>query len=242
MRKFGLVGESLTHSFSSSFFAHYFEKEKIEAEYSNYEISSIEEITSVFSTTDLCGLNVTFPYKESILPFLDELADSAKSIGAVNVIEFKGGKKIGHNTDAYGFQKSIQPFLTNLHERAMIIGTGGASKAVASVFRSLGIDPLFITRTPKAAHQFGYDEINQHMLKACKVIVHCTPVGTCPHIQNVIPFPFEYLSKDHLVIDLIYNPDKTSFLQKAEEMGATILNGRSMLHQQAIKAWEIWNI
>lgn len=241
MRKFGLIGKTLHHSFSITFFTQFFEKENLNAEYLNYELAEIADIAPLFKSGNLSGLNVTIPYKESIIPFLNELSDDAREIGAVNVIQFKDGKTIGHNSDAFGFHQSIKPFLTNLHERALIIGTGGASKAIHHVFKSLGIDTITISRTPKGSKQFSYEEINGHMLNACKVIIHCTPVGTFPNIDDVVPFPFEHLTKDHLVIDLIYNPEKTKFLQKAQENGATILNGESMLHQQALKAWEIWN-
>lgn len=241
MRKFGLIGKTLYHSFSKTFFTQFFEKENLNAEYLNYELAEIEEISPLIHSNTFSGLNVTIPYKESIIPFLDELSEDARKIGAVNVIQFKNNKIIGHNSDAFGFHQSIKPFLTNLHERALIIGTGGASKAIHYVFKSLGIDTITISRTPKGSKQFSYEEINYHMLNACKVIVHCTPVGTFPNIDDVVPFPFEHLTKDHLVIDLIYNPEKTKFLQKAQENGATILNGESMLHQQALKAWEIWN-
>jgi shikimate dehydrogenase len=242
MRKFGLIGKTLHHSFSKTFFTSYFEREKVDAEYCNFELSEIEEILPLFHSNSVSGLNVTIPYKQSVIPFLDELSIEAKEIGAVNVIQFKDGKTIGHNSDAFGFHQSIKPFLTNLHERALIIGTGGASKAVEYVFKSLGIDTFSISRNPYGDKQFSYSEINNHMLNSCKVIVHCTPVGTFPNEEDVIEFPFEYLTKDHLVIDLIYNPIKTKFLRLAEEHGATILNGESMLHQQALKAWEIWNL
>ena len=242
MRKFGLIGKTLTHSFSKIFFTAYFEKEKIEANYSNFELNEIEEISSLLKSQTVSGLNVTIPYKQSVIPFLDELSADAKAIGAVNFIQFKEGKTIGHNSDAFGFHQSIKPFLTNLHERALIMGTGGASKAVEYVFKSLGIDTISISRNPKGEKQFSYAEINHHMLSACKVIVHCTPVGTFPNENSVIDFPFEHLTKDHLVVDLIYNPVKTKFLELAQKNGATILNGESMLHQQAIKAWEIWNL
>ena len=241
MRKFGLIGKTLHHSFSKSFFTEFFEKEKIDADYSNYELNEISDITTLFDSKSFSGLNVTIPYKQSIIPFLDELSDEAKSIGAVNVVQFNNGEIIGHNSDAFGFHQSIKPFLTNLHERALIIGTGGASKAVEYVFKSLGIDTISISRNPIGEKQFSYTDINHHMLNACKVIVHCTPVGTFPNENDVIPFPFEFLTKDHLVVDLIYNPEKTKFLQLAQEHGATILNGQSMLQQQALKAWEIWN-
>ena len=241
MLKFGLLGKSLSHSFSKTFFTDLFQKNNINGEYLNFEVPSIEYVSEILNDENLKGLNVTIPYKQEIVPYLDKLSQEALKIGAVNVIQFKEGKTIGHNTDAFGFHQSIKPFLTNLHERALIIGNGGASKAVEYVFKSLGIDVIFISRNPEKENQFGYDEINEHMLRACKVIVNCTPVGTFPNIEDCIPFPFEYLSQDHLVVDLIYNPKQTVFLKKSKEFGATILNGESMLHQQALKAWEIWN-
>lgn len=240
MHKYGLLGKSLAHSFSKSFFDHYFAQNAINATFENKEITSIEQFPSLHKE-GFSGLTVTIPYKEQIIPYLDELSPEAKAIGAVNVIQLKEGKRIGHNSDAYGFHQSIKPFLTNKHERALIIGTGGASKAVEYVFKSLGIDVFFISRTPNSPNQFSYEEINDHMLNACKVIVNCTPVGTFPAIDECIDFPFHFLTNEHLVIDLIYNPAKTMFLKKAEEKGATILNGESMLKQQALKAWEIWN-
>lgn len=241
MLKFGLLGKSLSHTFSKTFFTDLFQKNNINGEYLNFEVPSIEYVSEILNDENLKGLNVTIPYKQEIVPYLDKLSQEALKIGAVNVIQFKEGKTIGHNTDAFGFHQSIKPFLTNLHERALIIGNGGASKAVEYVFKSLGIDVIFISRNPEKENQFGYDEINEHMLRACKVIVNCTPVGTFPNIEDCIPFPFEYLSQDHLVVDLIYNPKQTVFLKKSKEFGATILNGESMLHQQALKAWEIWN-
>lgn len=240
MRKYGLLGKSLAHSFSKTFFERYFVQNSINAIFENKEIASIEEFSSILKD-DFSGLTVTIPYKETIIPFLDEITSEAKEIGAVNVIQFKDGKRIGHNSDAYGFQQSIKPFLTNLHERALILGTGGASKAVAHVFKSIGIDVIFCSRNPSGPKEFSYDLLNEHMVNACKVIINCTPIGTFPNVDESIDFPFQFLTKDHLVVDLIYNPAKTKFLQKAEEVGATILNGESMLKEQALKAWEIWN-
>lgn len=240
MRTFGLIGKTLGYSFSKGFFDQYFEKNNIDAQFLNFELAKIEEIQEVFAK-DVSGLTVTIPYKESVIPFLDELSGEAKAIGAVNVIAFRDGKKIGHNSDAFGFHQSIKPFLTNQHERALVLGTGGASKAVAHVFKSLGIDVIYISRNPIGQKQFSYEAINEHMLKACKVIVNCTPVGTFPDVESCIEFPFQFLSPEHLVVDLIYNPVKTKFLQQAEQHGATILNGESMLKEQALKAWAIWN-
>jgi shikimate dehydrogenase len=241
MQRFGLIGKTLSHSFSPAFFEDYFLKNNIDASYELFELPEISDIETVFKQ-EISGLNVTIPYKEAVIPFLDELDEVAKTIGAVNVIAFKNGKKIGFNTDAFGFQQSIKPFLTFKHERALILGTGGASKAVEYVFKSIGIDVLYVSRNSEGkAKHFLYDDINEHMLNACKVIVNCTPVGTFPAIDEQPNFPYQFLSPDHLVIDLIYNPAKTKFLQNAEAQGAMILNGASMLREQALKSWEIWN-
>lgn len=241
MRKFGLLGKQLQHSFSQAFFTEKFDREGIAAVYVNVEIPVIEDVKTVLETGGFSGLNVTIPYKEAIIPYLDELSEEAQAIGAVNVVAFHNGKTVGHNTDAFGFHQSIKPFLTNRHERALILGTGGASKAVAHVFRSIGVDVLWVSREPQGDKQFPYDAINGHMLRACKVIVNCTPVGTFPNTDDCVPFPFEHLTAEHLVIDLIYNPEQTRFLQESAAHGATTLNGLSMLKEQALKGWAIWN-
>lgn len=240
MKHYGLLGKSLGYSFSKSFFESFFEKNAIEAEFSNIEIPSINQVTDVLKS-NLSGLCVTIPYKETILPFLDELSQEASEIGAVNVVQFHAGKRIGHNSDAFGFHQSIKPFLTNQHERALIIGTGGASKAVAYVLKRIGIDVFFISRNPNSVNQYGYSDINEHMVKSCKLIVHTTPIGTFPNTNESIDFPFQFLTSDHLVVDLVYNPPLSKFLLNSKDMGAVTLNGYSMLEQQALKAWEIWN-
>lgn len=242
MKRFGLIGKTLLHSFSPSFFKDYFKQNKIDAYYELLEISSIDQVDDILNDESISGLNVTVPYKIEIIPFLDEIDSVANEIGAVNVIAFRNGKKIGFNSDAFGFQQSIKPFLTFKHERALILGTGGASKAIEYVLKNLGIDVIYISRNPigKPKH-FSYSEINEHMLNACKLIVNCTPIGTFPTIDDCAEFPFQYLTEEHLVIDLIYNPQKTKFLSEAEKNGATILNGESMLKEQALKSWEIWN-
>lgn len=240
MRKFGLIGQTLGHSFSKQFFEQKFSTEEIAATFENIELQSIDEVKAVLSS-GYSGLSVTVPYKETIIPFLDELTEEAEAIGAVNSISFENGKAIGHNTDAHGFHQSIKPFLTNLHERALIIGTGGAAKAVAYVLRKIGLDVLFIARNPQGDNQFSIEAVNEHMLNACKLIVHCTPVGTFPNNSECIPFPFAFLTPEHLCVDLIYNPAETEFLKNSTSNGATILNGYSMLQEQAIKSWSIWN-
>lgn len=241
MKVYGLVGKTLQHSFSADFFSDYFVTENIAAKYQNFELAAIEDIQSVFDLKP-AGLNVTIPYKESVIPFLDELDPIAEKIGAVNTIVFDGDKKIGYNTDAFGFKQAIKPFLNNQHERALIFGTGGAAKAVASVLKEIGVDVIFISRNPIGKNKhFNYSEVNLQMLNACKLMVNCTPVGTFPTSADYLPLPYEGIGKDHLVIDLIYNPIKSVFLQKAESQGATIMNGEGMLKAQAMKSWSLWN-
>lgn len=241
MKVYGLVGKTLAHSFSSGFFADLFEREGIKAQYKNFELAAIEDIQSLYDLKP-AGLNVTIPYKERVIPFLDELDPIAEKIGAVNTIVFDGDKKIGYNTDAFGFQQAIKPFLTNQHERALLFGTGGAAKAVAYVLREIGIDVNYMTRNPGANNkQFSYSALNSQMLNACKLLVNCTPVGTFPKVNGSLPISFDGIGKDHLVIDLIYNPKQTVFLQNSLEKGATIMNGESMLKAQAMKSWALWN-
>ena len=239
MKTYGLIGRSLGHSFSKSFFKNYFSEHSIQARYENFELETIDEVSSLFEQ-EISGFNVTIPYKEVILPFLDELTDESKLIGAVNVVQILNGRKIGHNTDAFGFHQSIKPFLTNQHERAIIFGTGGASKAVEFVLKKIGVEVIFISRNPVRPDQFHYDEVNHHMLNACKLLVNTTPVGTFPNSHECIGISFSALTPEHLVVDLIYNPAKTKFLERAESEGAMILNGTSMLREQALKSWKIW--
>lgn len=241
MPEFGLIGKTLGYSFSKSYFEEKFTREGLDAQFKNFELPEIAAIEAVFSNPDLKGLSVTIPYKESVIPFLDALSEEAVEIGAVNCISFQKGQKTGHNTDAFGFHQMIKPFLTNEHERALILGTGGASKAVAYVLKKIGLDVIWISRNPEGAKEFPYEAINEHMLRACKVVVNCTPVGTFPDVDASVPFPFEHLTGSHLCIDLIYNPEETRFLRESKEQGAAILNGLSMLKEQANRAWEIWN-
>ncbi|MFM6935081.1 MAG: shikimate dehydrogenase family protein, partial [Flavobacteriales bacterium] len=181
-------------------------------------------------------------YKTEIIPFLDELDPLAEEIQAVNVISFENGKIKGHNTDVFGFQQSIKPFLTFHHERALIFGTGGASKAVAYVFQSLGIDVIFVSQKESSlSNHFTYADVNEHMIAACKVIVNCTPLGMYPQLDAYPQMPFDALSEEHLLIDLIYNPSETLFMKQGRAHGATAMNGLSMLQHQALKSWEIWN-
>ena len=241
MRKFGLIGKSLSHSFSKSFFENYFSLNKIEASFDNYEFQNSENLKAFLSRKEVLGCSVTIPYKEQIIPFLDDLTEEAKEVGAVNCIKLENNRWVGYNTDVFGFKQSIKPFLTNKHEKALVIGTGGAAKAVAYVLKEIGIEVLNISRTPQKRNQFGFEDINEYMLKACKLIINTSPVGMFPNDHETIPFPFSFLTSEHLVVDLIYNPEETLFLKEAKAIGAMILNGASMLKEQALKSWDIWN-
>lgn len=242
MKQFGLIGKQLSHSFSPSFFADFFQKKGIEANYASYELQEISDFIPLMKDGIFGGLNVTIPYKTAIIPFLDELDPLSAEIQAVNVIAFENGKSKGYNTDVYGFQQSIKPFLTFHHERALIFGTGGASKAVAHVFKSLGIDVIFVSQSASnLSNHFTYADVNEHMIAACKVIINCTPLGMSPSVHAAPEMPYEALSEEHLLIDLIYNPAETLFMKHGRAHGATAMNGLSMLQHQALMSWEIWN-
>jgi len=239
MKKYGLIGKSLGHSFSPTFFKDYFEEHRIDAQYELIELDSLDGCREKILEFD--GCNVTIPYKEEIIPFLDELSEEALAIGAVNVVEAKNDNLIGHNSDAFGFHQSIKPFLTSAHERALILGTGGASKAVVNVLKNIGLDIFYLSRNPVGENQFSYDDVNQQMIASCKMIVNTTPIGMYPNTEDLIPIPYDFLTEEHLLVDLIYNPRKTRFLYEGEANGATILNGETMLKEQALKSYRIWN-
>ena len=241
MKKYGLIGKSLSHSFSKSYFSSFFIENKINASYDEFEISCIDDVKDLLNSP-INGLNVTIPYKESIIPFLDELSSEAKEIGAVNTIKIINGKTKGYNTDAFGFHQSIKPFLTNKHEKAIVLGTGGASKAVAYILNNIGIDVFFVSRTPnRMLNHFSYDDLKKEMICACKLIVNTTPVGMYPDIHKLIPIDYSFLTEGHLCIDLIYNPKETLFLKNAIKNNAIVLNGNHMLIEQAKESWKIWS-
>ena len=240
-KNYALIGKSLSHSFSQKYFTDKFLREEISAAYHNVEITEKSELKSLLAM-DFDGFNVTMPYKEVIMDYLDELSPAAREVGAVNTIQVKEGKLIGHNTDVFGFQQMIKPFFESQHERALIIGTGGASKAVAYVLENLGVSVVYLSRQPKRANEFGYDDLNENMITFNGIIVNTTPVGMFPAVDSFIELPFEALTTRHLVVDLIYNPEETVFLRKAKEQGAKTINGLTMLHQQAEQAWKIWNM
>ncbi|MBD0778694.1 shikimate dehydrogenase [Maribacter sp. ANRC-HE7] len=239
---YGLVGKNIAYSFSESYFEEKFKKLGLKGySYRNFDLPQIEDFTPLIQQNKhIKGLNVTIPYKEAVIPYLDRLNKKAKKIGAVNTIKFtKKGLK-GYNTDIYGFKKSIKPFLTKNHTKALILGTGGASKAVAFVFGELGIEFKFVSRRPKK-NQLQYTDLNEKTMKEYTVLVNCTPLGTFPNIEEKPNIPYQWITDAHLLFDLIYNPEKSAFLLEGENQGASICNGLRMLELQAEKAWKIWN-
>ena len=241
MKQYGLIGKTLDHSFSKSYFENKFSTEHIQnTSYSNFPLKSIEEFKSLIKKTSISGLNITIPYKTSIIPFLDELSEAAKSIGAVNTILFKNNQLIGYNTDYIGFHNAIKPFLKNTMEQALILGTGGASKAVVYALEKIGIKCLCVSRFPNE-QQLNYDQLNDLVLKHHLLIVNTTPLGTTPNINECPSIPYQFITEQHLLVDLVYNPEETLFLKKGRKKLANILNGKSMLIHQAEEAWKIWN-
>lgn len=245
MDKYGLIGYPLVHSFSISYFNEKFKNENIDAVYENYEIPTIEQFPEVLDTNpELKGLNVTIPYKEKVIDYLDALSPEAREIGAVNVIKIthKGKKTIlkGYNSDVIGFTRSIEPLLEPSHKKALILGTGGASKAIDFGLKSLKLETLKVSRTDKPG-TIRYDQITPEMMKEWKVIVNCTPCGMYPHSDECPNLPYEAMDSHTLLYDLIYNPDETMFMAKGKEHGATVKNGLEMLLLQAFASWEFWH-
>ena len=240
MKQYGLIGKTLGHSFSKSYFENKFITQHIQnASYSNLPLESIDEFKSLIKKKLSVALNVTIPYKTSIIPFLDELSEEAKSIGAVNTIHFKNDKLIGYNTDYLGFHNAIKPFLQNTMEQALT-SVLGAHKAVVYALEKIGIKCLCVSRLPNE-QQWNYDQLNDLVLKHHLLIVNTTPLGTAPNIYECPKFPYQYITEQHLLVDLVYNPEETLFLKKGRENLANILNGKSMLIHQAEEAWKIWN-
>ncbi|MDR2915678.1 MAG: shikimate dehydrogenase [Tannerella sp.] len=247
-KKYGLIGYPLGHSFSKEFFNNKFLSEQIDAEYINFEIKDVKELKYVLrENPELCGLNVTLPYKMDVIPLLDSISDNARNIGAVNVIKFKKSGLFGkihlegHNSDITGFKQSIEPMLNNTHRKALILGTGGASKAVFHGLKQLGLDSVFVSRTQKEEFGITYDEITQNTIENYTVIVNTTPLGMYPKADTCPDIPYQYLTPNHILYDLIYNPDETLFMKKGKEYGAVVKNGLEMLLLQAFISWEIWN-
>jgi len=245
MDKYGLIGYPLGHSFSISYFNEKFQNENINARYINFEIPSIEALPEVLaSNPELKGLNVTIPYKEKVMSYLDQISPEARAIGAVNVIRVtnKGNKVLlkGFNSDVIGFTKSIEPMLEKWHKKALILGTGGASKAINYGLRSLGLETVYVSRYERPG-TIQYHRITPEIVKEYNVIVNCTPVGMYPHADECPNLPYEAMDSHTILYDLIYNPDETLFMKRGMEYGANVKNGLEMLLLQAFASWEFWN-
>ncbi|MGV0924724.1 shikimate dehydrogenase family protein [Empedobacter tilapiae] len=241
MRQFGLIGRNISYSFSKSYFAEKFKNENIvDAVYNVFDLKQIDEVEKVFETEGLIGFNVTIPYKQEIIPFLDELSPEAKSIGAVNTVFIKDGKRIGHNTDCYGFHHSLEPLLESHHKKALVLGNGGAAKAVYYILDLLQIKYKIVSRA-KSDNYLTYEELDEEVINNHQIIINCSPVGTFPNVENSPSLPYQLINEKHLLYDLIYNPPLTKFLENGKNQGAKIKNGHEMLILQAEKAWDIWN-
>jgi shikimate dehydrogenase len=247
MRLFGLIGFPLSHSFSAQYFGKKFDNEFIpDTEYQLFPMEDISMLPSlIHRLPDLQGFNVTIPYKSAILPCLDQIDSEAAAIGAVNCVKIEqsdsGLKLTGYNTDVYGFRQSLRPLLKPHHINALVLGTGGASKAVSYALRELGINHTIVSRSKPDEKYLLYSELNQKIINDNLLIINTTPVGTYPEIELYPDIPYQFLVNKHLLYDLIYNPAETRFLQKGKEAGASIINGLQMLELQAEKSWEIWN-
>ena len=247
MNTYGLIGYPLGHSFSRKFFTEKFEKEGIDAQYLNFEIPSIEEFSNIIKNTPtLKGLNVTIPYKQQVMQYLDDISEEAKAIGAVNVVKCQLSTVncqlhlTGYNSDVIGFVNSIKPLLKPHHKKALILGTGGASKAIRyGLEKKLGMKTLFVSRSARKG-MITYEEVTAEVLKEYEVIVNCSPVGMYPHVDECPALPYEALNENNLLYDLVYNPLETLFMKKGAAQGATVKNGLEMLHLQAIASWEFW--
>lgn len=242
---YGLIGYPLIHSFSQNYFNQKFEAENIDARYLNFEIADIGELMEVLSENpNLNGLNVTIPYKEQVIPYLNEIDEDAAKIGAVNVIKFIPGKNgitlKGYNSDIIGFCDSLRPLLKPIHKNALVLGTGGAAKAITQGLLNLGITPTYVSRT-KREGMLTYDDLTPEIMDSNHVIVNTTPLGMYPHTEECPDIPYQLLTPNHLCYDLLYNPDVTLFMKRSQEYGAEVKNGLEMLLLQAFAAWNIWN-
>lgn len=241
--KFGLVGRDISYSFSRGYFSNKFEHDNLPHSYVNFDLKSIDELQDIIkNTSNLKGLNVTIPYKQEVIPLLDAIDNRAKEIGAVNTITISDDKKLkGYNTDYYGFKTSLQPHLKPHHKKALILGTGGASKAIAYALKTLNIEYDFVSRSKNEGGTFLYADLTHKIISDYTIIINCTPLGTTPNVEESPDIPYKALSKNHILYDLIYNPEQTKFLKQGKLKGAKTINGLEMLSLQAEKAWEIWN-
>lgn len=244
LRRFGLIGYPLSHSLSAKHFAAKFEREGIlDAEYSLYPLENIEQVQALKENiAGLQGLNVTIPYKTAVMDYLDEIDPDAESVGAVNTIFIENGFSKGYNTDVFGFEQSLLTAFTPLKDKgALILGTGGASKAAAYVMKKWNLEFQFVSRNPSAENQIHYSDLTQDLLNNKQLIIQTTPLGMQPNIETCPPVPFEYLNEQHFLFDMVYNPEKTIFLSAGMERGCKGMNGQMMFQLQAEKAWTIWN-
>lgn len=248
MSTYGLIGYPLGHSFSKKFFTEKFEKEGLtDCKYLNFEIENIDMFPTIFQQyNDIKGLNCTIPYKQQVMKFLDEVDEETAKVGAVNTIKpiytANGVKLKGFNTDIIGFERSLKPMLKQTHTKALILGTGGASKAIKHILQKLGIDFLSASiENELFKNEIRYFDIDKKMIEERTIIINATPLGTHPKIDACPDIPYEYLTSDHVLFDLVYNPEITLFMKKGIEKGANVKNGLEMLHGQALAAWEIWN-
>lgn len=242
MRVYGLIGYPLSHSFSQTYFRQKFEREGIEGvDYFNFPLEEVGNLQSFIDLhAGLYGLNVTIPHKESIIPLLDQIDPVAQAVGAVNTIDLKTGERIGYNTDVIGFRESLQPLLRGQHTQALVLGTGGASKAVCYVLKELGISYQLVSRT-KSENTITYDEVDGEVMHAHPLIINTTPLGTFPDVLDKPALPYHFLNPTFLLYDLVYNPPVTAFMQEGLKKDCTVKNGQEMLELQAEAAWEIWN-
>ena len=237
-KKLGIIGRNISYSFSKKYFEDKFQRLMLKNySYEIFDLEDLTEVEKVFEIPNLIGINVTIPYKEKIIPYLDELSDEAEKMGAVNCILINGNHKKGFNTDATGFEKTLLIHRKENHQSALILGDGVAAKAVQYVLNKYEIPYQTVSRKS----ELNFENITQQTVEENTLIIQCTPVGTFPNVDDCLEFPFEGLSKDHLIIDLIYNPNYTSFIKKSSKQGAKTVNGYYMLEQQAEKNWEIWN-
>ncbi|WP_339737948.1 shikimate dehydrogenase [uncultured Sunxiuqinia sp.] len=248
MKTYGLIGYRLGYSFSKGFFKEKFEKEGLTGhEYLNFELDRIDDFPSIFEANEhIAGLNCTIPYKQQIIPYLDEIDEQAAEVGAVNTIKIiRSNNQIklkGYNTDCYGFEHSIVPMLKSKHRKALILGTGGASKAIKYVLTQNKIEYISATTKEKLdVNEVSYNQVDESLLKDHLIVINATPLGTYPKVDNCPAIPYEFLTPDHVLYDLVYNPEETLFMRKGNVKGAATKNGLEMLHLQAEKAWEIWN-
>ena len=241
-RKFGLIGKNIDYSFSKKYFSEKFKKENLDCTYSNFDIENISLIESILQKNGISGYNVTIPYKQEIIKFLDEIDEVAKAIGAVNTIKKIDNKNIGFNTDCIGFEKSLIPLIENKKpDSALILGGGGASKAVKYVLKKIKINYSTVSRK-EGKSEFIYENLNDVIINRFKMIINCSPVGTFPNINKCPNIPYKHLTKEHILYDLVYNPIESLFLRRGRELGCKTKNGLEMLEIQANESWRIWNI